>query len=332
VADLAVGASETVTAIYTITASDLTDGNVTNQATATGYDTNNDPVTDLSDDNSTTENDPTVTSVILDPKIAIVKTASVGGTGAEGDTITYTFVVTNTGNVPLTNIDVNDTRINIVNLPVPDLAVGASETVTADYNITDSDILDGNIINQAIASGTDSNGNPVTDLSDDNSTLGDDPTVTIVGPSSGGPLATDNLDIPVTSYNPIVIDVLANGDDWGSNGPGTVEIIFTQPTHGSVALDDGGTPNDPTDDVLIYTPAADVNNITDSFTYTITDAQGNTSTATVTVNVDCASSQSSDGGDALGTLSIMLMMFLTLMSGLYFARKEEILREERGEA
>jgi len=97
-------------------------------------------------------------------------------------------------------------------------------------------------------------------------------------------------------------------------------------------LDDGGTPNDPTDDVLLYTPAADVNNITDSFTYTITDAQGNTSTATVTLNVNCASSQRSDGGDALGMFSIMLMMFLTLMSGLYFARKEEILREERGEA
>ena len=149
---------------------------------------------------------------------------------------------------------------------------------------------------------------------------------------SGLPMATDNLNVPITSYNPTVIDVLANGDDFGANGPGTVEILFTQPTHGSVALDDGGTPNDPTDDILLYTPAADVNNITDSFTYTITDAQGNTSTATVTLNVNCASSQTSDGGDALGTVSIMMMMFLTLMSGLYFVRREEILREERGEA
>ena len=53
--------------------------------------------------------------------------------------------------------------------------------------------------------------------------------------------------------------------DFGGNGAGTTVITFTQPTHGSVALDDGGTPNDPTDDVLVYTPKADVNNIKDSF-------------------------------------------------------------------
>jgi len=142
-------------------------------------------------------------------------------------------------------------------------------------------------------------------------------------PGTGLPNATDNLDVPVSSYSPIVIDVLANGDSFGGNGAGTTEITFTQPTHGSVALDDGGTPNDPTDDVLVYTPKADVNNIKDRFTYTITDAQGNTSTATVTVAVNCASSQTSDSGDALGTLGMIMMMLMTLLSGLYFVRKEE---------
>jgi CshA-type fibril repeat protein len=141
--------------------------------------------------------------------------------------------------------------------------------------------------------------------------------------NSGIPVATDNLNIPVNSYNPIVIDVLANGDSFGAYGAGTVEISFTQPAHGHVSLDDGGTPNDPTDDVIIYTPKADVNNVLDNFTYTITDAQGQTSTAKVSVNVQCTSSQSSDGGDALGTLSMLLMMFMTLLSGLYFVRKEE---------
>ncbi|RLA68609.1 MAG: hypothetical protein DRG09_07670, partial [Epsilonproteobacteria bacterium] len=146
-------------------------------------------------------------------------------------------------------------------------------------------------------------------------------------PNVNGPIATDNLNVPITSYSPTVINVLSNGDSFGANGAGTVEILFTQPANGTVALDDGGTPNDPTDDVLLYAPNADVNNITDSFTYTITDALGNTSTATVTLDVNCASTQRSDSGDALGTFSIMMMMFLTLMSGLYFVRKEE-----RGEA
>jgi len=329
VSDLAVGESDTVIATYAITATDIADRNITNQATATGYDTNGDPVIDLSDDNSTLEDDPTVTSVTQDPSIAIVKTASVGGTGVVGDTITYTFVVTNTGNVPLTNVDVNDTRIGVTNLSVPDLAVGASKTVTADYNITASDIADGNITNQATVTGFDTNNNPVTDLSDDNSTLEDDPTVTIMDPGiAGGPNATDNLDIPINSYDPTVIDVLENGDEWGIYGPGTVEITFTQPIYGTVALDDGGTPNDPTDDVLIYTPAPDHNNITDSFEYTITDAQGNTSTATVTLNINCATSQSSDGGNALSLVSMLLLAIMTAMTGLYFIRREE----ERGEA
>ena len=158
-----------------------------------------------------------------------------------------------------------------------------------------------------------------------NGDVSNEATITIRYP--GFPIATDNLDIPITEYRPTVIDVLANGDDWGSNGPGTQIITFTEPIYGTVYLDDGGTPDDPTDDILIYTPAPDVNNITDSFTYTITDALGFTSTATVTLDVNCASSQSSDGGDALNVVSMLLLAIMTAMTGLYFVRKEE-----RGEA
>ena len=157
-------------------------------------------------------------------------------------------------------------------------------------------------------------------LTDSSDAPGSTPNPTSGIVSTDGLLAVDNTDVSVPNYNPIVIDILAN-DTWDNSG--SMPMVFTQPEHGSVALDDGGTPNDPTDDVLIYTPAADVNNVVDSFTYTIMDAQGNTSTATVTVAVNCTSSQSSDGGDALGRLSIMIMMFMTLMSGLYFIRKEE---------
>jgi len=145
---------------------------------------------------------------------------------------------------------------------------------------------------------------------------------------SGHLLATDNGVIRITQYAPTVIDVLANGDSWGNNGPGTTEIIFTQPIYGTVALDDGGTENDPTDDVLIYTPYPDYNDINDSFTYTITDASGLTSTANVRLYVECGSTQTSDGGDALGLVSMLMMMFLTATIGLYVIRREE----ERGEA
>ncbi|MCW8820741.1 MAG: Ig-like domain-containing protein, partial [Sulfurovum sp.] len=158
-----------------------------------------------------------------------------------------------------------------------------------------------------------------------NGDISNEATITIQYP--GVPLATDNGIILITEYAPTVIDVLANGDNWGSNGPGTTEITFTQPTYGTVALDDGGTPDDPTDDVLIYTPYPDYNDINDSFTYTITDALGFTSTANVTLYIECGSSQTSDGGDALGVVGMLIMMFLTGTVGLYFIR-----REERGEA
>jgi len=45
--------------------------------------------------------------------------------------------------------------------------------------------------------------------------------------------------------------------------------------------------------------------------------------AEVSINIDFASSQAFDSGDALGTLSIIIMMLLTLMLGLYFVRTEE---------
>jgi hypothetical protein len=40
---------------------------------------------------------PTDTPLTQTPRIALVKTAAVGGTGKVGDVITYTFAVTNTG-------------------------------------------------------------------------------------------------------------------------------------------------------------------------------------------------------------------------------------------
>ena len=52
-----------------------------------------------------------------------------------------------------------------------------------------------------------------------------------------------------------------------------------------MAIDDNGTPGDPSDDFVTYTPDANYDGPTDSFDYTITDDNGNTSTATVTVTV-----------------------------------------------
>ena len=140
---------------------------------------------------------------------------------------------------------------------------------------------------------------------------------------SGGPNAVDDGIIPIRHYGPNVIDVLTN-DDFGPDGPGTQGIIIVRhPAHGTIGFDDGGTPNDPTDDVLIYEPEPNIPPVTDSFEYMITDASGDTSVATVTLDVNCASTQTSDSGDTLGTISMLMMIFMTIMTGLYLARREE---------
>jgi large repetitive protein len=190
-ATLLVGGVLTYTATYTVEQADIDAGGVTNQARATGTDPNDEPVTDLSDDDSNLENEPTETPIDQDPAIAIIKTGSYdAGTGE----ITYTFTVANTGNVTLTGIAVTEETFSGAGaLPAPvfvsgtagsseaTLLVGGVLTYTATYAVEQADIDAGGVTNQARATGTDPNDEPVTDLSDDDSNLENEPTETPIG-------------------------------------------------------------------------------------------------------------------------------------------------------
>lgn len=104
---------------------------------------------------------------------------------------------------------------------------------------------------------------------------------------------------------PTDIDVLSN-DDWGDNGSdgGSVRIIG-QPQNGSVAVDTNETPNDPTDDFIVYTPPAsypDLDSLReygsdsiklDSFSYELEDVDGETDTGGVDIYLDV--DQDADG-------------------------------------
>ncbi len=88
----------------------------------------------------------------------------------------------------------------------------------------------------------------------------------------------DSVSTPLNTS--IEIDILTN--DIGVPSDGT--ITLTEPSNGTVEINDGGTLDDLSDDSVIYTPNEDFNG-TDTFEYTICDNTGNCDTAVVTIIV-----------------------------------------------
>ncbi|MBR9920155.1 MAG: T9SS type A sorting domain-containing protein [Bacteroidetes bacterium] len=104
------------------------------------------------------------------------------------------------------------------------------------------------------------------------------------------PNAVDDLVTLIEDGGFQEIDVLVN-DDFGNDGPGNQDIaIILNPANGMLVLDDGGTPNDPTDDSFQYVPDPNFNGI-DQFTYEICDANGDCDQATVFITVDPVNDQ-----------------------------------------
>ena len=114
------------------------------------------------------------------------------------------------------------------------------------------------------------------------------------------PTASDDT-LSVVEGSTATADVLAN-DDFGGDGPGTDAVaIDTPPTDGTATVDDGGTPNDPTDDRIDYTPDSGFAG-SDSLVYAITDVNGDTATATLTITVEAADAGTPAAGDDVLTV------------------------------
>ena len=160
---LAPGDTETCTenAPYVVTQADVDGGGVTDTATATGG--------DLQGGTATSPPSSVSTSSLPNPAVSVDKTATVTPAGDQnavqvGDTIQYTYKVTNIGNVDLATVAVSDPAAGSVTCPTPatpGLAPGASETCIADhvYTVTQSDVDAGAVADTATATGTDNQGN-----------------------------------------------------------------------------------------------------------------------------------------------------------------------------
>ncbi|MEP3401454.1 MAG: gliding motility-associated C-terminal domain-containing protein, partial [Gilvibacter sp.] len=161
------------TATYVLTLEDVENGIVINQAEVFADTPDGIEVSDLSDESSFTEDDPTETELCQQASMSVTKVGVFNDDNGDGqpqvgETITYTFVVTNTGNVTIYGIIITDPLVEVTGGPI-DLGPGEIDdsTFTATYALTEADIEEGQVINQAFASGTDDNGNEVRDDSDD---------------------------------------------------------------------------------------------------------------------------------------------------------------------
>ncbi len=257
------------TATYKITSTDMTIGSVSNQARVTGILANGSKTTDLSDNADPTLNNPTITPIVVKPAIALIKRVfSVVDTNNNGitdvnDVINYTFDVRNTGNVPLSDVFINDllpgttvTGAHIANLPA-----GNTDTTTfkASYALTPADITAGRVSNTARAFGT-YNTQLFQDDSDNALFTADNPTITTLGAG----IAIVKVFTGFTDFNNnniTDVDDIANYTLEVTNlGSGEIQnVIVTDP---NASIFGGGLANG----VLVSLPAG----VTDSTFFTAT--------------------------------------------------------------
>ncbi|MDQ0996111.1 putative repeat protein (TIGR01451 family) [Phyllobacterium ifriqiyense] len=216
---LAPGATFTFTGTYTPSQTEIDAGSVTNTATGTGTPPSGPPV----------ESPPDTVVVPPDqtPGMTIDKTGTLNDLDGDnlldpGETISYAFLVRNTGNVTLTNVTVNDPKVAVVEA-AQTLAPGGSFTFHGTYTPSQTEIDAGQVSNTATPTGTPPSGPPV----------------------EGPP---DTVIVPPDQVPGLTIDKTGTLNDLDGDGlldPGeTINYAFLVTNTGSVTLT-GVTVNDP---------------------------------------------------------------------------------------
>ncbi len=200
-----------------------------------------------------------------------------------GDNILFTLTVTNLGPTNATGVTVSeilpsgytyvsDNSGGAYNSGTGQWSIGnlaASATVSIAITVTVN--VTGNYTN--IVTITGNQPDPDTGNNSDNLTI---------GPNY---LPTANFNTASTNEDQAVnISVLAN-DTFGADGPNSGAITITDnANNGSAIVNDGGTPLDPTDDFITYTPAPNYYGA-DTLIYQICDSNGDCDTAVVFINI-----------------------------------------------
>ncbi len=170
---------------------------------------------------------------VLHPSIQVIKSGP--ATALAGSTVTYDFLVTNTGDVELTNVGIDDDIATGETCLANVLAVSESTTCTATYTIPTSQTAD--VTNHVTASGTDTLQETVTDT-DEHTLVVLNPSIHVVksGPSSAvaGSTITYTFTVTNTGNTPLsgvtVNDNIAGAGTYQSGDDNNNDILETDET------------------------------------------------------------------------------------------------------
>jgi uncharacterized repeat protein (TIGR01451 family) len=195
------------------------------------------------------------------PGIHVEKTASTIAVQTPGGPVTYTFVVTNTGNVPLTTVGVADDKCSPVTFVGGDTDGDDKLDLTESWTFTCTAQITEDTTNIGVATGHDGD----TTVTDD-----DTVTVVLVGQQSV-PVPAIHLEKTVAPLN-----LLAGGGDvtytYVVSNVGDLDLT-------SVAVtDDNGTPDDSADDFGVDCPKTTL--VVDESMTCTADVTGTTKTTT----------------------------------------------------
>ncbi|WP_338531148.1 DUF7507 domain-containing protein [Nitratireductor thuwali] len=221
--------STSVTGVYFVTQDDIDAGTIANVADANAKDPNGGDVPKRSRPPGGSPGDSTDLPVDADASVDFVKEATLedadgDGFADAGERVVYAFTVTNTGNVTVHDVTVEDDRAEVTGGPIS-LAPGQVDATsfTGHYVITQADIDSGSFANVATVNGKAPNGDDVTAVSRPPEGVPGDQTVIPFAPNPA-------IELELTGS---VVD--ADGDGFPDAGE-AVAYRFTVRNTGNVTL------------------------------------------------------------------------------------------------
>jgi len=260
----------TFSGTYTLTQADIDAGDVDNTATADSDESG--PAS-----GSTTVPLPQAASLTIS-KSGTFNDTNTDGNADVGETITYHFTVTNTGNVTLHGVTVTDPKVTVTGGPTTlDVGEADNTTFSGTYTLTQADIDAGDVDNTATADSDES------------------------GPASG------STTVPLPQAASLTISKSGTFNDTNTDGNAdvgeTITYHFTVTNTGNVTLH-GVTVTDPKVTVTGGPTTLDVgeaDNTTFSGTYTLTQADIDAGDVDNTATAD-----SDESGPASGSTTVPL--------------------------